>query len=256
MPDFHVEALHYKLEVAPGLEFREPPPLTGDTVDFSYRLENAVLVVTMKTHLATEEEARVCVEPFLRAWELDNALFRHRRYLTFKFDRSEVIDREPRKPGEPIVLHVKPISILCLVDVANVVVSQPTYPAPPAQFVASPEAENMWFRYDRCIHGGEPLTSMGYFCLTQLTTTAGNRNDAALQYSIESKVLSELGRLTTTRGNVTEARKVEAGAMLTDLTEAEKTWILSAVRALIRRKGEYDANPTGTFKRITMADIT
>jgi hypothetical protein len=103
MNDPHVESLEYTLETDPTLTFKAPPPLEHDTPDFNLRLKDGLLTVTMKTHAASEEEARRQVEPFLQAWELDQAIQRRRREMRFKFQRANVIDRNPM-PGAKTLL--------------------------------------------------------------------------------------------------------------------------------------------------------
>jgi hypothetical protein len=62
---------------------------------------------------------------------------------------------------------------------------------------------------------------------------------------------------TSEKGRRLDARKLESGSTLDPLTEAEQRWIRAAVKMLIRRKGEYDYDPSAadSLKQMTMADL-
>jgi hypothetical protein len=67
-------------------------------------------------------------------------------------------------------------------------------------------------------------------------------------------VRDTLGNLVSEKGGPEEARKLGAGATGTPLTPGEKTWIGEVVKALIRRKAEYDADPVAAgLPPITMS---
>jgi len=102
---------------------------------------------------------------------------------------------------------------------------------------------------------------MAYACLTIIegstrrTGRTGARATAASQYSVEIAVLKTMGELTSTKGGPEDARKFDAGATGIPLSEKEKVRIQEVVKRLIRRKGEYDYDPTATFPSITMSDL-
>ncbi len=58
-------------------------------------LAEAVVTFEMKEHYPSERTARISVEEYLRAWEIDVALQRNRASLRFVFDGAKVIDRDP-----------------------------------------------------------------------------------------------------------------------------------------------------------------
>lgn len=145
-------------------------------------------------------------------------------------------------------------------SVSRAVERASSYPALPENFVASPDVETMWQRYEQYVQGREPLPSMAYFCLTVLETSArnvhgkgGNREKALRTYAVQDKVLGKLGELTARLGDAGTARK--AGGAGRPLTSVERDWIERCLRALIRRVGEKAADPQGNFDRITMADL-
>jgi hypothetical protein len=107
--------------------------------------------------------------------------------------------------------------------------------------------------------GKEPLLSMAYACLSLLEGTtgvkAGARDALCKLYSIDRAARDTLGDLVSERGSPQEARKLDVGATKTPLTATEKQWVETAIRALIRRKGEYDFDPGASFPLITLADL-
>lgn len=220
------------------------------------RLDSGVATFEMLEHHASEESARKSVESCLRAWELDVALRFGRSEISFEFDGADVIDRDPPPPGTGQVIHAKAVAgAIAAVGSVTVHVTRRGYPQPPRGFVASPDAETMWHRYEGYLDGREPLGSMGYFCLTVLERSAGGRDEAAGQYGISKRVLDTLGRLTTEIGNDKTARKASSVKEQRSHNGAEQKWIEAAVKALIRRAGERAFDPEAPRPRLTMGDL-
>ena len=121
------------------------------------------------------------------------------------------------------------------------------------------------YHYEGYVAGRQRLVDMAYFVLTLLEqrgiddakargATKVNKLQAASQlYGVDPKVLRTLGRLSTVRGDDASARKFDPYG--TPLTPAERQWIDTAVRALIRRVGEHDYDPRATQQAITIADL-
>ena len=95
------------------------------------------------------------------------------------------------------------------------------------------------------------MQSMAYFCLTVLEHARGGRAGVASHYSIAMKVLDTLARLATDTGDERTARKVTK--RLRPITDAERTWLEAAVKALIRRAGEVAAGVSPS--PLTMGDL-
>jgi hypothetical protein len=261
MNDPHVVRLQYKLHTREHLSFKAPAPLDGETDAFRMRLADGALTFEMKEHHATEESARKRVEPWLRAWEIDTDLRDGRGSIRFKFDRSQIIDRNPPPPGSPrdVVAHVATIRLSLTAGAAKVHVTRASYPPIPTRFVASPDVETMLMRYQMYLDGKEPLLSMANACMTLLEGSTGatsNIRQAFCQtYTIARDVREKLGYIVSERGGPDEARKLGTSATKTPLTGKEKQWVKDVVKALIRRKAEYDADPAAPLPQITMADF-
>lgn len=265
MNDPHVESLTYRLQTGETLEFDDPPPLEQENDALRLRLAEDVLTVWPKEHYAREDEARVAIEPYLRAWEISEALHRGgRQEMRFVFESSRVVDRDPPPPCSPQVVQLSGVSVgsSAVVGVPTVISWVRCYPDPPEGFVASPEVEFMLGRYDQYLRHREPLLAMAYACLTRLEHEARHtqgggtlRRKAAREYRVDEDVLSKLGHLTTVLGDETGARKVETQSENRPPTNREQRWIEGCMLALIRRAGQRAADPQKPLPLITMADL-
>lgn len=68
-------------------------------------------------------------------------------------------------------------------------------------------------------------------------------------------MLDTLGRLATTLGDEVEARKLGPQSQLRAPNAQEVKWIEAALRLLIRRAGQYAADPQRDWPQLTMADL-
>jgi hypothetical protein len=258
MRDPHVVTVFYQLETDPALRFDHPPPCEYNTDEFTLRLADGLLTCTMKAHCATAEEARAVVDPLLRAWELDVALRQGRRVMHFVYKNAHVIDRDPPPPGASQVIMTTSVGSLEMMGEATLTLISRHYPAPPEGFIASPDVETLWRRYDGYVQGREPLPGMAYVCQSFIEKVlARGRCDAARKYHIEEKVLCTLGNLHSHRGDLTSRRKLEHERDRHEppLTPQEIAWMEAAVRMLIRRVGEHAADPMASWPTLCMRDL-
>ena len=255
MRDPHVAALRYDLLACETDTFDHPPPIGREVDAFRMSLADAIVTFDMKEHFASECDAKRCVEAWLRAWELDAALRSGHPVISFAFKNATVVDRDPPPPGTAQVVMAGSAKLTATAFAASIHITHHTYPDPPTCFSASPDVETMWFRYNGYVDGKEPLTSMAYYCVTVLEQSAGNRRAAANMYCVSKSVLDKLGELTSNVGDGQSARKLSRNGTGRSHTLAEIKWIVAAVRALIRRTGEYDADPTATLPELTLDDL-
>jgi hypothetical protein len=232
-----------------GVSFADDaPPVEREAPGFSVRLAGHTLTATMRDHFATEDDARGVVEGYLRAWIAHAALAVNRVEFEFRFERSEIIDRNPPPP----------------VLTADFIVTQPTvasvalhttrqsYPDPPDRFSLDPDAETLFTRWRGYIEGREPLESMAYACLTVLRIHGGSEG-AATRFGIAQTVLRKLSHLSSKTGDLATARKITPD--LRPRTAAEQAWLEAAVKALVLRAGEVAAAPGASLPQITMGDL-
>lgn len=81
--------------------FEEPPAIQDETDAFLMTLAEGIVTFEMKEHYPSEEAARIPVEEYLQAWEIDVALKRNRTSLRFVFQAASIIDRDPPPPPPP-----------------------------------------------------------------------------------------------------------------------------------------------------------
>lgn len=247
-----VESLNYILKTSDEMSFDNPPILEVDLPSFKITLENGNLNVKMKDYYSTEKQARTIVEPFLKVWELDNFLTYGRKELWFEFIDSKIVDKNPISLDGSCKVIVKSMNLNCTLNPVKVHVTRNIYPFPPKDICYSPDVKSLNKRFEGFLNGKEPLLSMAYFCLTIIESIAKHRALAGKTYSIQKEVLDILGKLTSERGDKSEARKVKGRLSFEPLTESEKKWIIETIKLLIRRKAEYDFNPNTKFTEITM----
>lgn len=258
MNDPHVVSLKYKLETIDTVSFSEPSAIEAESETFRMKLADGIVVFEFKLHFDSAEAARSIVEPYLRAWEIDNALSMNKQEINFRYIDAEVIDRNPLFSGSSQIIQGQFIeSTLVVSGGVSISVTRPDYPPPPAYFNVNTDVESLWQRYERYTRGQEPLPSMAYFMLTWLENYAGGvhkgkREWASKKFAISKEVLDKLANLSTNKGDELSARKRQEGTLL-PLTSIEKRWLESVVRAIIRRFGEIDVHPS--LKIITMDDF-
>jgi hypothetical protein len=240
MRDPHVKSLFYRLETDKNTTYSNPPPITYEAEDFSVELKNKRLKVTLKRHFPTVEEARYEIEKFLRAWELDVALKRGPGEFQLKYENSEVIDRNSSQKGHSNTVAVSAHAKVTATIKAEIGVARGRYPEPPKYFRASPDVETLWQRFHGYQNGNEPLLSMAYFCLTVVERLGGGRRQSATLLRISIDVLNKLGKITSTRGDGFTARKAARNTPLTPVSDAERAWVESAIKIIIRRVAEIE----------------
>jgi len=249
----HIKSLHYQLIPGENVDYKKASPINGETNDFRVIIENDSAHFMMKTHCATEKEARELVEPYLKRWEVLIGLEHDPGDLHFKFKDSEIIELEPGA-GNSLVLGSCSFNISVSMD-AVLHLSRGRFPSLPQNFILSPDVETMFLRYKSYQEGKESLLSMAYMCLTVLEVSAGGRSQAASRYGISSTVLDKLGSICSECGDASQARKVTKRSKLKALSSNEIDWVLKVIKAIIRRTGEWAYNPNASAPEITMADF-
>lgn len=256
MRDPHVVALRYRVVPVETVTF-DAPPAEWETEAFRIQLADDVATFEMLEHHASEETARKCVDEFLRAWEIDVGVRFGRPEMGFQFEGADVIDREPPPPGSGQVIHAQ-VALAGAIGLAGTVTAHVTrgkYPEPPKGFVASPDVETMWHRYQGYLEGREPLANMAFACLTLLEGNAGTRKRAARQYAICPEVLDKLGYLTSEVGDDRTARKLKRRKEPRPHTPREIAWVEAAIKASIRRVGQWAFDPEASWPQLTMGDL-
>ena len=74
-------------------------------------------------------------------------------------------------------------------------------------------------------------------------------------YRVDYPVLDTLGKLVNTLGDEVGARKVTSQSELLPPTPEQAKWIEEVLKRLIRRVGEYAADPQKQWQQITKGDF-
>lgn len=229
MNDPHVVSLSYKIIEADSFKFKDPPDVIIDTPDFKGRLSSGTLTLEPREHYDSEAQVRPLADDYVRGWEINAALKSGGPEFHFRFEGSEIVDRQAA-PGSHSIQLSENIHMTTTVQVEKFSAS---YPSPPENFRLTPEVEVLWNRYCRFLEGREPLLSMAYYCLSFLEGNEKNkRENAEKSYGIDYAVLDKLGDLTANRGDHTTARKVSRSA--TPLSVSESSWVIASIKAIIK----------------------
>jgi hypothetical protein len=237
--DPHVDAIHYAVGSGEGISYRDPESVSFFNHLGTFDVSDGKLRIVPSEHFPDEDDARQAVEPFLRAWEIESDLTSHIGMIRFKFDRAEVIDRNPPLPGSSQVIELKSASMVVVGGSLSTHLTCSKYPQPPGTFRVTPEVQQAYRRWLGYRLGKEPLQSMAYFVLTQLENATGSRKNAAHSFQFDFQVLDTIGRLSSTKGDESTARKAPPGNRFQELSSSEKQWLEEAMRRVVHRLGEY-----------------
>lgn len=253
MRDPHVQTVHYEITSGEDISYRDPPPLSFSNHLGTFDVADNKLGVTPVEHFSDETGAREAIDPFLRAWEIDADLNRNVGMIRFKFDRVDIVDRDPPPTGASQVIYAQGDSFMVVGSSVTLHLTCPKYPDPPKTFRATPEVQHAHRRWLGYLSGKEPLQAMAYFVLTVLERAAGGRREAVRAYQIDSDVLKAIGELSSTRGDENTARKAGAHNQYQDLSEREKQWLEMAIPRVIFRLGERASG--APLSLITLKDL-
>jgi hypothetical protein len=249
--DPHVVSLRYRIERSEGVTFGDDAgPMEREFDAFRLNVTHETATAHMKEHHATEDGAWEVVEGYLRAWEIYEAVRPMGTGVKFSFEEAEVVDRDP-----PRIYATARATSMIGSDARVEVVRELRFPDLPEAFAMSSDVEVMWTLYEGYLNGRDRLLPMAYTCVTRFKYGAGGNKDAASRYHVSKNVLEKLGRLSTTSGDETTARKWDSRHAHQPLTDREKEWVEDAVKLLIYRAGQYASDPDGEWPEITMKDL-
>ena len=252
MNDPHVVALHYRIEHGPDvIDWSRANPLDKEEPSFRVKAENGCVRFDLKEHYPSEKAARSAVEAgYIPNWEFIVGLAQGPNAFTLRFDRSEIVDRNPPPGPPPLSGHIRagPAAIS-----GNLAPSKPTFfPEPQTAIERSSDVDNMYHRYLGHLEGREPLPGMAYFCFTVLQKMAGGNTNAARHFGVSNNVLVRIRTLSARKGG-TGARKEDGRKA--PYTPEEKHFLKSAIKALIHRAAEVESGPDPGRAKITLADF-
>ncbi len=254
MKNLLVKKLFYTV-IADKESYEKAVKLEKDYPNFKFLLDHFELEIILHKDYLSEDVARAEVEPILKNWETYIDLVHERNELRFKYSHAEIIETELGTEDEKRIISVTDTAVVsCSVEV-KIITHRSNYPEPPNNFILSYDVSSLIHRFNNSMDDKEPLTSMAYFCLTLIENKAGGKNQAVNKFNIDEKVLRKIGELTSTRGDYTEARKIDPNSKLAGFQPKEKNWLIQTLKKLIIRIGEYDFNPNGNFQKIEMNQL-
>src|SRR5262249_23673973 len=96
MRDPHVERLIYVVMAGPGISYlKNAEPLSFSNSLGKFEMSDGTLRFEPAEDFASTDEARAALEPFLTAWEIESDLERNLGQIRFKYEKADVIDRNP-----------------------------------------------------------------------------------------------------------------------------------------------------------------
>jgi hypothetical protein len=244
MRDPHVEALIYVIMPGPGVSYEDPKPVAFSNSLGHFDAADGELRFRPADHFSRSDEARTVIEPFLRAWEIQSDLSGNARRILFDYLRADVVDRNPPAadaPGAPRILCAEGASYGLSFGEFHGHLLLRHYPEPPTAFRTTPEVEMAYVRWNQFREGREPLQSMAYSVLTLMQSMAGDRARAAERFCVSRRVLDNVARLSSTKGDAATARKIDASKGFSQLTEREGAWLKEVIPRLVLRLGEHAA---------------
>jgi hypothetical protein len=251
--DPHVDAIHYAVGSGEGISYSNPEPVSFSNHLGVFDLSDGRIRIVPSEHFPNENDARQAVEPFLRAWEIESDLTSNIGMIRFKFDRAEVLDRNPPAAGSSKAIEIKGASMVLVSEGFSTHLTCSKYPEPPKTFRVTAEVQHAYRRWLGYRLGKEPLQSMAFFVLTQLEEATGGRQRAARSFQIGKKVLDTIGELSSTKGDESTARKAPPGNKFQELSGSEKQWLEEAMRRVVHRLGEHASGAPLT--QISLRDL-
>ena len=250
MRDPHVERLRFTIGSEKGSEYDNPKPLEFEHTLGHFRTEEGVLLVEPVEHFPDEATARSAIEPFLKNWEIGADLGGYAGAIRFRFLGAEVVDRNPPPPGGSQHITLAGSVRFGITTAASLTVTRRSYPPPPADFTASLDVVSAYDRWLGYRAGKEPLQSMAYFVYTITRARTRNLAEAARMLYVDKRILIELKRLASTKGDPLTARKAPRDGQFEKLTDTERAWLEQTVPKIIRRLGEHAAGAPLTLMRL------
>lgn len=229
------------------LESEKPSTFAGiyENSAFLVTFANGTASFSFKSDLPNHMQAESAVARFLTSWEAECA-------FQGGVVRRQFVLQGSDGPGTGTRTYF--FAKVNLVGPENEAHARRETPWEFRGFEDFPVIESLIRRFEDHLRGREKLAVLAYFSLTVLEKLYGGRDEFGRILAVDKKILSQLGRLTSTVGTYVSARKVGKRHDLREFTPQEMFWIESAVRALIQRVGAFQkGEPVST--RLFLSDL-
>lgn len=206
--------------------------------DFSCVVTPHELVATPASDYDDVAPARVLLEPYLEAWAAHSELFDYFP-MTFRFSGQ----RYEQLPSTDGVVYGEAAAAIGIAFNATGHVQRNRLPEPrPDISIEGVVAAQLRRRWRGMEQGSEPVPAASYYIVT-----AVKRYFTSLELNISSKVIDELGRLSSI-ADPEHGRKADGHPGT--LTADELMWMRTACRAIVQRVLEHEAG-ADTSRKIT-----
>ena len=253
MRDPHVTRVYFTVGSDEGISYKNPAPLSFSHHIGKFNLVNGRLKIEPSWHFANVEQARRIIEPFLWAWEIKTDLTGNWGEIRFKFDRLELVDRDPPPPGAGRILECEARSYAVATADLHSEIVRTKYPPPPVNFDWSEKLGHAYERWKNYLAGGESLQQTASFIFDYLKNIPGGEKAASEQYRISNNILKYIRKLSSYGGSPATSRKAPIDNNFVELGDDEKEWLEAAVRKIIHRIGEHAS--CADLKMLTLSGL-
>ena len=265
MNDPHVESLHYWVLHDQTFSYDGAEPLKCEDDSMSAEIVDEKLIVTLKSHYATEQQAKEAIEPFIRDWEFDAALRYGRGAFQLGFSHPVMIDRNPAPTlaGEARLKATGAIGpVRGTVQLTKLMGSYPAPPSGQLLCVDEPYIQKMLSLLQQYRMHRMPLGVAAYRCLEALRNRAREKAGKSLKegktwkhtgnhFAISVNGLKKLAALCNRRGGMDSRHEGSDG----DYTNVEKHLLVDAMQSFIHRAAERETWPDKQLTPITLNDL-
>jgi len=214
---------------------------------FRFTAENGTASFEFKTPFTRHDAAEQRTTDYLKSWDAVCRLQSGRVRRDFVMKGSD-------GPGSGSRAYI--LGSLNFVGPEGEAIRRRDLPWELCEFEEDPLVRGLITRFEDYLSGKERLAVVGYFTLSALESAFRNRAALAEALAIGNRILTTLGRLVSSVGSWTSARKIGADHDLREFTPGETFWMESALRALIDRAGRVRGTPGTKLLRLSMSDLT
>ena len=243
----------YRVEHDSSVDYDSASPLEVTWTSFHVRIEEGLARFELHDHYANVAEARAAIQPFIDQWEFETSLQSGPGKFRLRFDRPEIIDRQPTSGVQPIAFHITAGEPTVTVSLT---VSK-EYPLPPWKGtidITDPDVQTMHHRYTGYFAKHEPLPSVAYFCYEVFTKRLSKGDaDASKKYKISRSLIEEVRKISSSKGGA-DARK--AFGIDEELTAEEKRFLERSVQIMIIRAAIVAGDPNQDLVTIDRTNLS
>ena len=250
MNDPHVEALIYVIEHDSTVTYEDAKPVDIERSHFRLKVEDGRARFELTEHYATSGEARAAVQSFIDQWIFGVSLDLTSDQFGLRFERSEMIDRDPTPGATAISAHISS-GVPTMRATIRVAKQYPHPPSEDAMDIRNCHVQRMFEQY-MDYRAGQRLTVIAQVCCEEFETFRDELKGAAGRLEISHNVIREVRKIANNKGGH-QAR--HASAINHPLTQYEVRFLEKAVVAMIIRAAKVAADPSQHMEEINVGNL-